>query len=295
MRYHDLLTDAAVPKPSPQHIQDAIEHASQFDKQFSRYDFALKYEGYLTVDEIGEFDDLSSWVEVESPEDLEDFRGGSFNREPQDMPPIILITTPYEGTCGTQVGDGRGRVNFAIAHNLRLYVWHLIHRGCKDDNLSESIYGYHGSSENNPTFAASHVGNNSHTFGSYSSTRHGCFFSDNPNFSAMYGSVKKYALNINHTIDLENDNNVIWNFVQSFDPHSHDRDMWLSARSSMFNNQYWQFFEDDVGERFIPFLQNLGYDSAMFREWHEDDNGTERQSKTIVVFDPKNIKYVDKN
>jgi hypothetical protein len=159
-------------------------------------------------------------------------------------------------------------------------------------NISETTYGYHGSSENNPLFTKSHTGDNQHTFGSYGSTRHGSFFSDNPNFSAIYGSVKKYALNINHTIDLDNDNNVLWDFVQSFDAHGHDRDVWLSARSAMFNNKYWQFFEDVVGERFVPFLQNLGYDSATFNEWLEDDNGTEQQSKTVVVFDPKNINAV---
>lgn len=159
--------------------------------------------------------------------------------------------------------------------------------------LCEAITAYHGSSEGEPVFAASHTGNNSHTFGSYQSTRHGIFFTDNPQFAALYGKVTRYRLNLRHTLDLENDNNTVWDFVQSLDPHSPERDLWLTAREIMFRDKYWQLFEDEVGERFVPFLQQRGYDSATFTEYH-DENGEEFKSKTIVVFDPRLITLIRK-
>ena len=67
------------------------------------------------------------------------------------------------------------------------------------DELLEAIRAYHGSGAPNVEFTMPHTGTNSHTFGSYQSERWGAFFSDNPNFSKMYGNVAEYILNINHT------------------------------------------------------------------------------------------------
>jgi hypothetical protein len=159
--------------------------------------------------------------------------------------------------------------------------------------LCESISAYHGSLEVNPVFGPTHTGNNSHTFGAYQSTRHGIFFSNNRKFAALYGRVGCYRLNIRHTLDLENDNNVIWDFVESFDPHDPDeRSIWMDARGIMRANQYWELFEDDVGERFVAYLRERGYDSATFVESSMED-GQEYESRTTVVFDAGQVKAVN--
>jgi hypothetical protein len=90
-------------------------------------DFSLHYEGYLTVEEIGQFDDLS-WMQVKTLKDLNSFRGGEFRGRAREMPPIIVVTAPKAGVCHTQIGDGRGRVNFVKARGLRLHVWHYVHK-----------------------------------------------------------------------------------------------------------------------------------------------------------------------
>ena len=150
---------------------------------------------------------------------------------------------------------------------------------------------YHGSSEIEPVFRPEHTGTNSHACGSYNSIRHGIFFTNNPKFAAMYGKIGKYRLKVRRTLDLENDNNTIWNFVQSFDPHNPDeRPIWLEAREIMFRNKYWQLFEDEVGQHFVAFLKDQGYDSATFPEYNQDDSGEEHGSVTTVVFDPSHVR-----
>jgi hypothetical protein len=121
-----------VPQPDPVHMRDAIQHADWSDAGWTETDFTLRYLGLLSADDIEEFDDFSSWVDVENPADLEGFRGGSFAKASRNaqMPPIIIITAPDEGECHTQIGDGRGRVNWAVAHNAKLHAWHMIHKDC---------------------------------------------------------------------------------------------------------------------------------------------------------------------
>ena len=116
------------PEPLPQNLLDAVgplvlEHGLR-PRDFSRH-----YEGYLTVDEISQFDDLT-WIQVTVPGDLRSFRGGEFQWKAREMPPIIVVTAPKAGVCHTQIADGRGRVNFARAHGIRLHVWHLVHKDC---------------------------------------------------------------------------------------------------------------------------------------------------------------------
>lgn len=123
------LIEIAVPKPLEENILDAIEHAST-SKVFVREDFALKYEGVFTVEQLRQFDDIDSWIETDDIDDLDSFRDGSWNAPKHDVPPIIVITTPDEGKCHTQIGDGRGRVNYANVHGMKLHVWHLIHKKC---------------------------------------------------------------------------------------------------------------------------------------------------------------------
>jgi hypothetical protein len=95
-------------------------------------DFTRRYEGYLMVDEIRQFDDLA-WMQVRTPEDLISFRHGAFDGPPREMPPIVVATYPANGSVLTEIRDGRGRVNFANAYGLRLHVWRLIHKTCLPD------------------------------------------------------------------------------------------------------------------------------------------------------------------
>jgi hypothetical protein len=127
-----IIESATPPQPRRDNIRDAIEHADINGQGWRPSDFALSYVGHLSVDQIGEFDDLSSWLETDDESDVDGFRDGSFAGRPSAdaLPPIIVITAPDEGTCHTQIGDGRGRVNYAHAMNLKLHVWHLVHREC---------------------------------------------------------------------------------------------------------------------------------------------------------------------
>jgi hypothetical protein len=160
--------------------------------------------------------------------------------------------------------------------------------------IAETIIGYHGSSTNDPTFAATHTGNNSHTFGAYTSDRTGVFFTDNPEFAAMYGDIQKYSLAIEEP--CTNCGEWAFKFAMSLDAFSPDeRPLWIDltgiARSG--DNQLWALFEDDVGRAFVPWLIEHGFDSAQFEEWNEDDNGIDHKSITTVVFDPTNITRIN--
>lgn len=133
-----------------------------------------------------------------------------------------------------------------------------------------------------------HTGNNSHTFGAYESTRYGIFFTNNKSFAELYGNVKKYKLNISKTLDLDNNNNFVYHFergLDAFDPE--ERYIWQQVRGieSGSSPQYWQLFEEELGERFVRHLQDNGYDSATFVEYAEE-NGEEFESHTIVVLEP---------
>lgn len=156
MRYRDLMETLAAQKPPLRsNMLDAIQHADVYgDRQWSLKDFEVRYLGYLTVAELGSYDDLSSWMDVHSPDDLRDFRQGEMLYGPdENMPPVIVITAPdpeegethlrtgtSSGSCHTQIGDGRGRINWANAHGARLHAYQMIYRGCtsgEDQKSSE--------------------------------------------------------------------------------------------------------------------------------------------------------------
>ena len=101
-------------------LLDAIDHAQQSeDDELLIGDFELSEPEMLPIAELGQYDDLSSWVELDEGELLEDtsalnsFRGSSWKQlaqgwlTPQDVPPIVIMETPNQ----TGVADGRGRVN----------------------------------------------------------------------------------------------------------------------------------------------------------------------------------------
>lgn len=165
-------------------------------------------------------------------------------------------------------------------------------------NITE-VLAYHGSPQPydtgprkpgiaQPRFRAVHGGSNSHTFGPYQSTRWGTFFTDNPEFAKLYGVSREYNLNLSNTIDLElYGGEMISKFAQSLDAHNPDqREMWIAAT---YNRHVWQMFEDELGQYFTKFLRRLGYDSARFTEYSDDDHGNEFESHTTVVFNPSRI------
>lgn len=164
---------------------------------------------------------------------------------------------------------------------MRLYEFHKI---------KESIKAYHGSSNGHAAFSATHTGINSHTFGEYHSIRHGIFVATNPHFSAMYGDVQEYNLNISNTLDLDNETNPIFYFMESLDPFGPEREIWIDTRTIFHGNRpVWHLFDDELGERFVKHLITQGYDSAMFTETTTDDDDEEITTQTIVVFDPNDV------
>jgi hypothetical protein len=83
------------PKPDPANIVDAIQHADHEQQGWTRKDFTIHYKGYLSVDR------------------------SSSSRHPMKM-------------AATRRSVMAGRVNFANAHNLRLHVWHIVHKRCRN-------------------------------------------------------------------------------------------------------------------------------------------------------------------
>jgi hypothetical protein len=116
---------------SERDLEDALQHVRDFDGDgLELADFEIVNLGEVPLDQIEEYDDFSSWVEVEpddyaslSPaqrvEQLAEFRGDAWARRArrwltEGIPPIVLVETP----SFSAVGDGRGRVNFAFAMGL---------------------------------------------------------------------------------------------------------------------------------------------------------------------------------
>jgi hypothetical protein len=152
--------------------------------------------------------------------------------------------------------------------------------------IIEVVQAYHGSAIEPSRFRAAHGGSNSHTFGPYQSTRWGTFFTDNPEFARLYGTSREYRLNLRNTVDLDHEDirHQFAKTLDAFDPAQ--RDLWIAAT---YSRHIWSMFEDRVGYAFTRFLRRLGYDSARFTEYNEDDDGNELMSHTIVVFNPTRI------
>lgn len=123
-----------IPEPRREDINDALEmtiesYYEHVKRMSSIQNYELEYIGYLHVNELEEFADLSSWMEeIEDKEDMINFRGKEwFNRmtkfEKLDkIPPILVI----EGDDFVDIGDGRGRVTYANYRNIPIHVWKII-------------------------------------------------------------------------------------------------------------------------------------------------------------------------
>jgi len=125
---------ASPPPPKLKDLQDAIEHADIYgDQGWTIEDFNIEFLGYLGRQELNAYDDIDSWLDTEEGEELNDgFRGQDWlqraNKWTQNtIPPVIIITAPVvsEGQLHTQVGDGRGRINYAIATGIKVPVYHM--------------------------------------------------------------------------------------------------------------------------------------------------------------------------
>ena len=123
-------------RPVLKDLYDAIDHALGPDNLYYLDDFTLSYRGKLEVDDLWDYDDLFGWLETDEgdPSSLDYYRGTEWEEMSrkwlkEGIPPIVVITAPdpYEedGSVMTQIGDGRGRVNFANAYAMKIPVWHL--------------------------------------------------------------------------------------------------------------------------------------------------------------------------
>lgn len=123
-----VFRPGAPPPASAQHVEDALEHVQD---ECPDPRVISQEERWMTLDGIGEYDDLSSWPEWRRGEfldlddrdvraELDSFRGSGFARAAQGwirgepMPTIVVVVTPEN----TLVGDGRGRVSVALAAEL---------------------------------------------------------------------------------------------------------------------------------------------------------------------------------
>jgi tRNA nucleotidyltransferase/poly(A) polymerase len=136
-----FIKAASSTQPSHKDLMDALDHADTYkDEEFSLKDFSLKFEGNLSPKELLKFDSLD-WMDLDpratshDPEELDNFRGKDWitrarTWEKTGIPPIVVITAPdlhENGKLFTQIGDGRGRVNFAALTGMKLPTWHLIY------------------------------------------------------------------------------------------------------------------------------------------------------------------------
>lgn len=124
-----------------------------------------------------------------------------------------------------------------------------------------------------------HVGTNSSALGNFEVNRHGIFLSDNPDFAKAYGNnVHELYANITNpaviTPDLKED------FIETIDPFGEERELWIWAR---YAPNDWQYFDNQLGERFVEWLKSQGYDGAVFDDYTRDGDD-EFEGKTYVAF-----------
>lgn len=140
-----LFENSSVIEPKHQDLLDAIQHADINDEGWTLDNFDLKYLGKLTLNQLSQYDDLSSWLETNPGDELDDwenFRGKKWQdmaiKWGKDIPPVIVITAPDEGKLRTQIGDGRGRINYMVAMGIKtMPVFEL---EFKEERISEANF-----------------------------------------------------------------------------------------------------------------------------------------------------------
>lgn len=119
-------------------LLDAIQHADLYgDQGWTLDDFKIVSLGEVPLGRIREYEDWGAWIDVD-PEDyvglsveerlakLAEFRGPRWAERAagwlkNGVPPIVVIDAPIvdEHSVHRQIGDGRGRINFALAMGLK--------------------------------------------------------------------------------------------------------------------------------------------------------------------------------
>ncbi len=142
-------------RPSDRDVADAIQHAGG---EWKSSDFDAKYLGVLSPAQLGQYDDLDSWVELDASDfrgrtvaeqraTLAEFRGEKWadmamTWKRSGVPPIVVMTWPDEdGGEITQIADGRGRVNAAVALGMKVPAWHYTFRARANPKRKQSKVG----------------------------------------------------------------------------------------------------------------------------------------------------------
>lgn len=122
-------------------LLDAVQQADLAgDQGWTIDDFDVVYVGHKTLSTIRRFEDWGGWIDVD-PRDfdgltkeqrlkqLEDFRGaawahraaGWLEGSKPSIPPVVVIQAPIvsENQLDWQIGDGRGRINLALAMGIK--------------------------------------------------------------------------------------------------------------------------------------------------------------------------------
>ena len=140
-------------------MEDAIEHADIYgDQGWTIDDFNVKSLGELPLARIRRMEDWSSWIDVDPSDfegmsteerlaELESFRGAAWAKRAASwlkdgVPPIIVISAPMESedSLYQQIGDGRGRINFALAMGLKKLP--VIQMVMKDKSKTNTVSSY---------------------------------------------------------------------------------------------------------------------------------------------------------
>ena len=130
IKLSEVLFENNPTTPSKRDLLDAVEYAKEsygesLPNNISLSDFKLKYLGKLSVRELSQYADFSSWLEnIEDEDEMISFRGKEwFNRMESlnSIPPVIVV----EGPDFIDIGDGRGRITYAAWKNIPLETWLL--------------------------------------------------------------------------------------------------------------------------------------------------------------------------
>lgn len=145
-RFRKFAMKKTTQKPSVQDMQAAIEHVNNYGEPWTVKDFTLRFVGDLAPLDLERYDDVKAWLELdpadfrgmpfrERLDTLREFRGAEWAARAakwlsDGISPIIVITAPDPDATGmiTTIGDGRGRVNLAVALGVTLPTWHMTYR-----------------------------------------------------------------------------------------------------------------------------------------------------------------------
>lgn len=137
-------------------------------------------------------------------------------------------------------------------------MWYNNNNNNKYNNKNNDIIVYHGSENNSHKLLPTHIGTNSFSLGNIDVDRYGIFLSDNPEFAKEYGNnVKKFHINLKNPAIITSD--LKQQFINTLDPFGEDREIWIWAKNASYD---WQYFDNKLGERFVKWLQEEGYDGA---------------------------------